>query len=181
MLILSRVGMHINVSQLLKESSGSARSLTLDDRVPLEDSSPTVRVSGPVDLLRTDRGIWTSAALESRVQAVCGRCTTEFELSVRLRIEEEFFPRIDILSGARTDRIDDDMGTAIDSKNVLDLTEVVTQYAAISLPMKPVCRRECAGICASCGEDLNESRCTCDSSPVDSRWEALLQLAASDR
>jgi uncharacterized protein len=63
----------------------------------------------------------------------------------------------------------------------LDLTEVVTQYAAISLPMKPVCRRECAGICASCGEDLNESRCTCDSSPVDSRWEALLELAASDR
>ena len=59
--------MHINVSQLLKESSGSARSLTLDVRVPLEDSSPTVRVSGPVDLLRTDRGIWTSAALESRV------------------------------------------------------------------------------------------------------------------
>lgn len=173
--------MHINVSQLLKESSGSKRSLTLDDRVSLEELPGTVRVSGTVELLRTDRGIWVTAPLETTVPAICSRCTAEFEESVDLLIEEEFFSRIDILTGAMTEPTDDDTSTTIDSQHVLDLTEVATQYAAMSLPMKPVCRVDCAGICITCGTDLNESRCECGSESRDSRWGPLLEIAASGR
>ena len=180
-LILSRVGMHINVSQLLKEPSGSTRSFTLDDRVSLMELPETARVSGTVEMLRTDRGIWASAALESAVPATCSMCTAEFEQSVDVLIGEEFFPRTDILDGARVDPADDDTSTTIDSQHVLDLTEVVMQYAAISLPMKLVCREDCAGICVDCGTALNESRCKCEPEPRDDRSGPLLEIAASDR
>ncbi len=170
--------MHINVSQLLKESSGSKRSLTLEDRVSLVELPEPVSVSGAVELLRTDRGIWATAAFESKVPVICSRCTAEFEESVDLLIEEEFFPRIDIRNGARIES-DDDTSTAIDSRHVLDLTEVVTQYAAMSLPMKPVCREDCAGMCINCGTDLNNSHCECESETKDSHWSPLLEIAAS--
>ena len=173
------VGMHVNVSQLLKEPSGSRRSFEIDDRLALEDGAGESRVTGTARFLRTDKGVWVSAALESAVQATCSRCTALFDASVHLTIEEEFFPQADALTGARMQLpTDSDGSTSIDRQHDLDLADVVRQYAAISLPMKPVCGDDCAGICITCGANLNETMCTCGRTPRDSRWDALLEISA---
>ena len=64
----------------------------------------------------------------------------------------------------------------IDEKNVLDLTEVTRQYAITILPMKPLCRSDCRGLCAKCGVDLNQEECHCGGTSVDSRWNDLVKL-----
>ncbi len=43
-------------------------------------------------------------------------------------------------------------------------------------PMKSLCRDDCRGLCPACGANRNESACGCDSSPRDSRWDALKDL-----
>ncbi|MCH8185783.1 MAG: DUF177 domain-containing protein [Chloroflexi bacterium] len=171
--------MYLNVSQLLRESSGANRSFQVDEPLTLaEGTKATVR--GTVRLLRTDRGIWVSAALESEAIVSCSRCLTDHAQPVHMLIEEEFFTRWDGGPAAGTaSELSGDEHCRIDEDHVLDLTETIRQFYSLEVPMQPVCRRDCAGICLTCGVNLNETRCGCDAAPPDPRWGALLELASS--
>jgi len=46
----------------------------------------------------------------------------------------------------------------------------------LSVPMKPLCREECKGICSSCGTDLNAGPCECKKQEVDPRLAPLQKL-----
>ncbi len=171
--------MYLNVSQLLRESSGANRSYQVDESLTLaEGTKATAR--GTVRLLRTDRGIWVSAALESEAIVSCSRCLTDHAQPVHMLIEEEFFTRWDGGPAAGTaSELSGDEHCRIDEDHVLDLTETIRQFYSLEVPMQPVCRRDCAGICLTCGVNLNETRCGCDAAPPDPRWGALLELASS--
>ena len=161
--------MYFNVSQLLREHSGSSRAFEVDDVLPGADELNDSRLKGTVNLVRTDRGVWVSAVLDSDVACVCSRCVEEYRQPVRLTFEEEAFPLAD-----------DGEGPSIDENHTLDLTEAVTQYAALSLPMKPVCRDDCKGLCPNCAANLNLSTCKCDQTVTGARWGPLLDLAHAD-
>jgi uncharacterized protein len=46
----------------------------------------------------------------------------------------------------------------------------------LDLPVAPLCRDDCAGLCPSCGADLNRAACNCDLTVPDPRWDALREL-----
>jgi uncharacterized protein len=58
----------------------------------------------------------------------------------------------------------------------LDLDELVYTEIIISLPMKHLCRKDCKGICSSCGKNLNEEECSCNKKQIDPRLQALADL-----
>jgi len=58
----------------------------------------------------------------------------------------------------------------------LDLTEVAGEQVLLHLPIKPLCREDCAGLCSLCGTDLNETRCDCRDATVDPRLAPLKAL-----
>ena len=173
--------MYFNVSQLLKESTGSGRTFVIDEKLSLTDDARVNRVLGTVNLVRTDKGIWLSATMESVVLCMCSRCLNQCEQPISMAIEEEFFPLVDVVTGARLDRSEDgDDSSYINQDHTMELSEVVRQYSALSMPMNPVCREECAGICLTCGVNLNETSCKCDEVTRDRRWGALLELVPAD-
>jgi uncharacterized protein len=45
------------------------------------------------------------------------------------------------------------------------------------LPARILCRQDCAGLCPTCGVDLNAGPCSCPPAATDSRWAALQQIA----
>lgn len=51
----------------------------------------------------------------------------------------------------------------------------VEEQLQLEIPMKPLCREGCRGLCPECGADLNTAPCTCGAAP-DGRWEALNDL-----
>ena len=171
--------MYFNVSQFLRESSGATRSHRVDELFTLaEGTEATAR--GTVRLLRTDRGIWVSGALESEVVVSCSRCLTDHAQPVHMLIEEEFFTRWDGGPAAGTaGELSTDEHGRIDEDHILDMTDTIRQFYSLEVPMQPVCRRDCAGICLTCGVNLNETPCGCDPAPRDPRWGALLELASS--
>ena len=173
--------MHLNVSQLLKETSGSRRTLAVDEKVALGDVGPESRFQGTVDLMRTDRGIWVTARLDSDLSCTCGRCLKQYRQPVRVSIEEEFLVRPDPRGGAGVGNagpfFTEDSYIAQD--RILDLSEAVRQYASLATPMKPVCSDGCLGICPTCGVSRNEEQCDCDKAPRDARWGALLELVST--
>ena len=58
----------------------------------------------------------------------------------------------------------------------LDLGPMVRELVLMELPSAPLCRSDCAGICARCGADRNLVPCECQPDPVDPRWAGLEAL-----
>lgn len=59
---------------------------------------------------------------------------------------------------------------------VIDLTTVVREAVLLELPLAPLCREDCQGLCVHCGADRNAEDCGCAPSDHDPRWSALDQL-----
>jgi uncharacterized protein len=167
----------INVAQLLKEPVGSTRAYEVDDAVKITDGDRPVK--GQVNLIRTNRGILLKSALNTEMELTCSRCLTQFIYPLSLEIEEEYFPTIDILTGAPVTTPDEPGAFTIDQNNILDLTEAIRQYTLLSIPMKPLCQTDCAGLCPTCGTNLNEEQCQCLPKPVDPRWAKLDRLMST--
>lgn len=54
-----------------------------------------------------------------------------------------------------------------------DFSYVVVEAVINALPIRPLCAEDCQGLCAQCGENLNEGSCQCKSETIDPRWAAL--------
>ena len=171
--------MYFNVSQLLKEGSGSPRTFDVNDFASVQEGAPMTPISGTVRMMRTDAGIWVSAELATYFDCECSRCVVEMEQYVRMEIEEEYLPEVDVNTGARLnfpDELSDNF--YIDKTHILDMSEAIRQYFGLSMPFKPVCREDCKGLCLTCGADLNEVDCSCDKVIRDPRWGPLLAFAS---
>lgn len=171
--------MRYNVAQLLKSTTGATRTYKLHEDISNIDPAvtPLTSLDGSVNLIRTGDGILAMGDLYTTIELTCSRCLEVFSKSLRFRVEEEFIPTIDLLTGARLPLAQaNDTATIIDSHHVLDLTEVVRQDLILAVPMHAVCRSGCKGLCPNCGQDWNEGDCKCAPQELDPRLAALRQL-----
>lgn len=165
------MNIYINVAQLLKEPIGSSRSYKIDEPSGNEEINS---VKGRVLLTLTNRSILVKGVMTANVEGNCTRCLNPVDCSVSIDLEEEFFPSIDISSGAPLPKEPENF--TIDNNNVLDLGEAVRQYTLLSIPTKLLCRPDCAGICPSCGHNLNKGACKRSPQAPDQRWSKLVHL-----
>ena len=168
--------MQINVSQLLKESIGSAREYQAGELIDITGDGSGTGVQGKVRLLRTHRGVLVKGELRAEVGLNCSRCLSPFHYPVTLKIEEEYLPTIDIASGVPLSSSEEPGSFIIDEHHVIDLTEAVRQYSLLAIPIKPLCREDCAGLCRRCGQNLNQGPCGCPPPAADHRWSEVSNL-----
>lgn len=180
--------MQINVAQLLKESTGATRTYDLDETLTQGDASSQLdgqecRVAGRLSLTRAERGILLKGSFSCRTQLTCGRCLAFFTHSAALRVEEMFYPSIDILTGLPQGLPEEDASGSftIDEHHLLDTSEMIRQYCLLAIPMKPLCRVDCAGLCPDCGANLNENKCQCVPGHRTALAEALEQALSADQ
>jgi len=167
--------MRINVSQQLKSSIGSIRNYEVNEVVNIAGGDSMVE--GKVTLVRTDRGILARATLHTEVGVTCSRCLSLFDYPLTLNIEEEYFPITDVVSGISLSLPEEPGCFTIDEHHVLDLTEAIRQYALLAIPMKPLCGEDCAGLCPTCGYNLNQGPCQCLPQAADPRRSKLNKFA----
>jgi uncharacterized protein len=166
--------MQINVSGLLKSALGSKLNYRVSDVVNISGADSPIE--GEVWLTRTDQGILVKARLNTELRVTCGRCLGMFSYPVPVNFEEEYFPVIDVMSGGSLPPPDEPGCFTIDEHHILDLTEAVRQYALLALPMKLLCRQDCAGLCPTCGRNLNQGACDCPPKGLDPRFSRLGNL-----
>ena len=72
----------------------------------------------------------------------------------------------------------DDLDTAAHDGVEVDLEPLLHEQLVLAVPINPVCRPDCKGICPSCGADLNDKPCGCeDMVPETNPWKrAMMQL-----
>jgi uncharacterized protein len=168
--------MRFNVAQLLKRATGSSRRYQMREDIEDLDLELVIRepLVGQIEMVRTADGILVRGELATAVELQCDRCLEPFIQKIEFKIEEEFHPAIDMSTGAQLPY--DEEETQIDEHHILDLTELMRQSIFLALPMHPVCRLNCPGLCAQCGKNLNEGPCDCEESMVDPRLEILKKL-----
>ena len=61
----------------------------------------------------------------------------------------------------------------------LDTVPILREIVLLSIPMKPLCRPDCKGLCPVCGANLNYTTCEhvkTKEKKIDPRWQKLLEL-----
>jgi uncharacterized protein len=167
-----------NAAQLLKGSSGETRIVDVDDRIVFDEDGVIVidPVRGTLRLTRDHAGILVQGELVTRVRTICSRCLAPAEAEIRFFLEEEFHPSVYIPGGPPVPpAAEREPATQLDEHHVLDISEVVRQDIAVSVPLNAVCRADCKGLCPSCGADWNSEECSC-AEERDPRWAALEEL-----
>jgi uncharacterized protein len=169
-----------NVAQLLREPIGATRDKHIDAEIMfLAEEVETVQpVTGKVRLLRTDAGVFVQGSVHTHVALRCSRCLEPTTLALEARVEEEFRASGQFATNSRECDETEDPALVMSEQHELDLREVVRQQLLLALPMHPVCRSNCAGLCPHCGQELNEGPCDCTEEP-DPRWAVLEELQIS--
>lgn len=168
-----------NVAQLLKEGTGASRQRELSGELRnIDDNNPQpVQVQGHVTLVVTPEGVLAMGEATMSLMRTCSRCLELGEATVTVEIEEEFYPSIDIRTGRPMSmEHDDEPELLIDERHILDLTEVLRQYAIAETLEPSYCSPDCKGLCPICGANRNLESCTCETHQVDPRLAVLAQL-----
>jgi uncharacterized protein len=162
--------LRLNVADCLRRA-GTRRDVNLVAPVP-ELRSATAAVEGEITVTGhvdgITEGIVATVVISGSYSAECSRClapiTHEFTFPVR-----EFFEQRPI-EGETYPLVDDE----------IDLALIVRDTVLPELPVVPLCRPECLGLCSICGVDRNETTCECRAAEPDPRWEALGSLTFTD-
>jgi len=125
---------------------------------------------------KDDDVVFVSGRLVAQVPQVCGRCLEPFEVTVEPVVEARFVPS-SVGAGEERELGADDLETDGYDGDQLDLGLLVETETSLSLPMKPLCRESCRGLCRICGGNRNLTPCTCEDSAPDPRWAPLKNLA----
>jgi uncharacterized protein len=129
--------------------------------------------------LRLDRegaDVLVTGDVEATVPVTCGRCLAEFGARVRSAVDVRFVPRP---AGAETMELGaDDLDTDFYVNDEVDLSGLIETETTLTLPMRPLCREDCRGLCPTCGANRNETPCACQDRPPDPRLAVLRDLAA---
>jgi uncharacterized protein len=133
----------INVAQLLNEPIGSSQIYDISGMI---DEEVEGFVEGKAKMIHINRGLLVQCKLTAEVKLICSRCLDTFLYPISFTAEEEFLRISDGSDDFALDLSEQSEEFTIDSKNMLDLSELIRQYTLLNLPMKPLCRSDCPGI-----------------------------------
>jgi|YelNatPaOPRAMG01_1025707.scaffolds.fasta_scaffold00374_25 uncharacterized protein len=140
-----------------------------------------LRINTPIhiELLLTNLGkeVLIKGKLEGEIELTCSRCLTDFPYRLSINVEEIYLWDLPILRNyepmEEIELTEEDFKFVLE-KETLFLDPLIEDNIRISLPIKPLCRPDCKGLCPICGHNLNLGQCECSKKKViDPRWEPL--------
>lgn len=138
---------------------GEAARAAFDEHVPLQVDGPAADVAarGDVEVIRTAEGVALRGEVAAEIPLLCSRCLIPLRQPVRTALDEEFSLRP--VPPAHGELGSEDFLMWVGSEQELDVSEVVRQHLQMAVPIAPLCRPGCRGLCPVCGVNWNEQRC----------------------
>ena len=173
----SKTDLRFNVAQLLREEIGGRRNYTFTEgALPLDEATTLHDIAGSVRFTRTASGVLADVQVKGVVETLCTRCLTPTKVPLDFGFRDEFHSVVEVNTGAPLPTPDEDDPFFITDSHLVDLGEAIREYGLIELPMRPLCREDCKGLCPRCGADLNEGPCSCSDDEGDDRFDVLKKL-----
>jgi uncharacterized protein len=160
--------LRLKVGFILHQSVGFSRNFDFDlPSLAFGGDLAAGSLKGSVRLTRTAQGLYAKGTLQASTRVECVRCLTEFDHLLTAEVNDLFTYPPD--PGA-------DPLLVIPETGVLDLTPLVREVLLLDLPMQPLCRPDCQGLCPECGGNRNLSPCEHPEAEIDPRLAALKSL-----
>jgi len=151
-------------------------------------------IGGELTLTWAEGTILSSGRVDATLHATCSRCLERVQQAHTLDMKLVLLPKTpepasaDVATGKRRGKgskkqeleqvvdapvtADDDEEVSYYSGEWVEVGELVREALLLALPLYPLCREECRGLCARCGADLNAGPCSCPP-VIDSPFAAL--------
>jgi uncharacterized protein len=160
--------LRLNVGFVVAQSTGFSRDIPFD--LPQINIPPELHLSGLAGVVRatrTPQGILLQVAFQALINLECVRCLTSFQQTLNIDFTELY---------AFSKRYITDSGLIMPETGIIDLNPVLRDYILLEIPISPLCRPDCKGLCPICGNNLNESTCHHEDDFVDPRMASLKSL-----
>lgn len=127
---------------------------------------------------RLDNVIMIAGVVSGTTVMNCGRCLNDYPQVIESSFTLKAVPTSDVTPShdKETELLSADLDSFTYTGNTLDLREVLQEQVILALPLAPVCRADCRGLCLNCGHDLNRGTCGCDTKQGHPAFAGLKDL-----
>ena len=124
---------------------------------------------------RVENEVFLNGTVIFKLEFTCARCLESYvrEFETPLSLVVKLVPAEQIRDA---DATEDEFVLHPLSQEQFSLDRHVRDLIGLEVPLKPLCREDCAGLCPQCGTNLNESGCDCRRESSDPRWDGLRKL-----
>jgi uncharacterized protein len=168
--------MFVELSQIPKEGldlsySGDYPALAVEGLC-----EPRAPVEVAIYLERHGEGVMASGAFSTVVGLSCSRCLIPFVLPVHDEFHVFFVPPPSFKEDEEVELGLEELDVEFLVEDRIDVDHLVKENILLNLPVQPLCREDCRGLCQRCGANLNEGSCSCAEEEIDPRLELLKRL-----
>jgi uncharacterized protein len=130
---------------------------------------------------KVEEKVFITGRISAHIKMNCARCLQPHEERIDDTFEATYLPQPDIQEKEEEIELEEiDLDVSYYTGNSIALYDVLREQLLLLIPLKPLCKPDCAGLCPSCGKDLNTGTCHCNRRSVDPRLAVLEQLLHKD-
>ena len=119
-----------------------------------------VHLSGEVH--KDGRGFAFSGDIASMATLACSRCLEPYAMPLDMHFDLLYTAEPEDDDRGGETRVDEDSFTEVHFDGAkIDLDSLLSEQIYLALPLKPLCREDCRGLCPRCGVNLNAGDCGC--------------------
>ncbi len=145
-------------------------ALALDDDPDHVEILEAVSFMGKI--ARAGNDVYLTGAARGLVALRCSRCLEDFAFPLKCHLDVHYIPSPDQLP-EEIELEAEELDESTYQGEEIDITPEIRDQLLLSLPLKPLCKEDCLGLCPKCGANLNLERCDCTVEKRDHRFDAL--------
>ncbi len=170
--------MQLDLSRILTPHEYFEQVYTPSAFKPDRDYSIVAPVSLVFDIHKDKDTFRLAGRVRATLELPCSRCLEPLRWLVDEPFELTYAPRPATPAGRERAIEDADFSAAFYDNQEIDLEQLIRERFEMSLPMKPLCREDCKGLCPVCGTNWNRGACDCRTDRDDPRLAPLKALQA---
>ncbi len=153
----------LNLGFFLPQTPGYRHDFPFSfDEIELGENFTLRDFDGTVTVSRTPQGLLVQGVFEGDQTLECVRCLKDYEHRLRWEMTELYVFN-------RREASEEDL--ILPENALIDIEEFVREDAQLDVPLNPICKEDCQGLCQVCGTDLNLGDCGHEDLPPEEPGE----------
>jgi uncharacterized protein len=158
----------LNVGFIVNQPVGYSHQFDFNlPKIQISDDLDLHHFTGSATIDRTPQGLFVRAEFKARLNQECVRCLSSFTQNIQWTMSELY---------AFNQKLITDAGLILPEDTHIDIQPLIREYAMLEIPINPICKPDCKGLCSVCGEDLNARDCGHQSRSEESPFSVLKEL-----
>lgn len=164
---MQKTNLRFNLGYLIESPRGTKSDIEFNYPQMIIEEDRFTPLNGQFKAVRTSEGILIQGDFQTEVETECVRCLDPHTQPINTHAEEIFYYPMSLAPEEEF---------VVNDDGDIDLGPLIRELSLLAMPMRPVCREDCLGLCPECGQNLNEADCDCEIDDIDPRMAALKAL-----